>query len=136
MGKIEENDVDSLIQFINENGIINCIFSFYIQKEIVIEAIELKIENCIDPEEDYKIYEMGIIINNEFYDLEHDKNCSWKKRIEKKGEILSFKTLLFNSVTSNKRPLCKTFNLTQLVESGEINECSFRTENSTLFLNC
>ena len=37
---------------------------------------------------------MGIIINNEFYSLEHEKNCSWLKKIEKKDDIFSFKTLL------------------------------------------
>jgi hypothetical protein len=59
-----------------------------------------------------------------------------EKKIEKRDEIFSFKTLLFNSVTSNKRTLSKTFDLNELEESGEINEYAFKAENSTLFLNC
>ena len=79
---------------------------------------------------------MGVVINNEFYSLEHEKNCSWLTKIEKKDDIFSFITLLFSSVTSNKRPLYKTFNLNELDGTGEKNECRYKKENSTLFLDC
>ena len=117
--------------FLEDKQADQIVASFYI-----VEAIGLIIENCLDPNEDYEIYEMGIIINNDFYDLEHEQNCSWKIILEKKDDILSFKTLLFSSTTSNIRPFCQTFNLTELVESGALNGCTFQTENSTLFLNC
>ena len=130
-GSIDLSD-SSLMSFLDEKLPNSIVTSFYIAIEI-----GLKIENCLDPNEDYEIYEMGIIINNEFYDLEHEQNCSWKIILEKKDDILSFKTLLFSSDTSNKRPLRKTFNLNELEGSGTINECIYnKTDNFTLLLNC
>ena len=80
---------------------------------------------------------MGILINKEFYFLEHEQNCTWKITIEKKDDIFSFKTLLFNSITSNKRPLSKTFNLAELEGSGITNECTYnKIDDNTLLLNC
>ena len=74
---LKTEDINSLIDYIsNFRSISEVVFSFYIEKE----TIELKIENCLDPEEDYDNYEMGIIINNEFYYLQHEKNCSWLKK--------------------------------------------------------
>ena len=131
LGTIDLSDT-SLKKFIEDKEAEKIVASFY-----MVEAFELIIENCLDPNEDYEIYEMGIIINNEFYDLEHEKNCSWKIMLEKKDDILSFKTLLFSSDTSNKRPLRKTFNLNELEGSGRINECIYnKTDNFTLLLNC
>ena len=133
-GTIDLSDTSdtSLKRFLDEKKPSNIVASFYL-----VEAFELIIENCLDPNEDYEIYEMGIIINNEFYDLEHEQNCSWKIILEKKDDILSFKTLLFSSDTSNKRPLRKTFNLNELEGSGTINECIYnKTDNFTLLLNC
>ena len=128
IGKLKTEDINSLKNYLYNDQYIY--FTFY------IEYIELKIENCLDTDEDYNNYEMGIIINKEFYSLEHEKNCSWLTKIEKKNDIFTFKTLLFTSVTSNKRPFYKTINLNELDGTGEINECRYKKENYTIILDC
>ena len=98
--------------------------SFYIEKERV-ETIELKIENGLDREEDYHNYE-----------IEHEKNCSWKKKLKKKMKFSVLTLHFLKEWLQIKDLFIKTFDLNELEESGEINEYAFKAENSTLFLNC
>ena len=102
--------------------------------EIIPFTINLAINNCFGQSKCPNEYEIGVIIDDEFYGLNCLDSCLWKAQILTTLDILNFKTLHYTSFSSDVKPIVKQFNISETLNDGE---CEFRKEtNESFALNC
>ena len=98
--------------------------------EIISFTINLAINNCFGQSKCPNEYEIGVIINDEFYGLNCLDSCLWKAQILTTLDILNFKTLHYTSFSSDVKPIVKQFNISETLNDGE---CEFRKETNESF---
>lgn len=102
--------------------------------EIIPFTINLAINNCFGQSKCPNEYEIGVIIDDEFYGLNCLDSCLWKAQILTTSDIFNFKTLHYTSFSSDVKPIVKQFNISETLNDGE---CEFRKEtNETFALIC
>ena len=102
--------------------------------EIIPFTINLAINNCFGQSKCPNEYEIGVIVEDEFYGLNCLDSCLWKTQILTTSDIFNFKTLHYTSFSSNVKPIVKQFNISETLNDGE---CEFKKEtNETFALIC
>ena len=102
--------------------------------EIIPFTINLAINNCFGQSKCPNEYEIGVIVEDEFYGLNCLDSCLWKAQILITSDIFNFKTLHYTSFSSNVKPIVKQFNISETLNDGE---CEFKKEtNDTFSLTC
>ena len=102
--------------------------------EIIPFTINLAINNCFGQSKCPNEYEIGVIVEDEFYGLNCLDSCLWKAQILITSDIFNFKTLHYTSFSSNVKPIVKQFNISETLNDGE---CEFKKEtNETFALIC
>ena len=98
--------------------------------EIIQFTINLAINNCFGQSKCPNEYEIGVIVEDEFYGLNCLDSCLWKAQILTTSDIFNFKTLHYTSFSSNVKPIVKQFNISETLNDGE---CEFRKETDESF---
>ena len=99
-----------------------------------IFTINLEINNCFGQSKCPNEYEIGVIVEDEFYGLNCLDSCLWKAQILTTSDIFNFKTLHYTSFSSDVKPIVKQFNISETLNDCE---CEFKKEtNETFALIC
>ena len=99
-----------------------------------IELIELRINNCIDMEDS----NIGVYLENigKFINLINDNDCIWKTDLPVQNNMINFKTIHYKSATSDKFPVERNYNVSELNLGESKDNCTLTKEEGKFILNC
>ena len=99
-----------------------------------IELIELRINNCIDMEDS----NIGVYLENigKFINLINDNDCIWKTDLPVQNNMINFKTIHYKSTTSDKFPVERNYNVSELNLGESKDNCTLTKEEGKFILNC
>lgn len=95
---------------------------------------KLRINNCID----MKKPKFGVYVENieKFIDLKSNDKCVWEGEIPVQNNTIYFKTIHYQSLTSEKFGVERNYSLDDLRNGIENDKCTLKNESSTFILNC